>query len=349
MHKFLALVLSLSLFVGCTNSKSDISNLSNQTSDTLKIALVTDQPPADDENIFLSSAISALDDLQKEFNFHGTVVHPTTPSDWATQTDKLCADGYNTIIGVGWQAGEAFQLSATQYDDINFAVIDCIDLGDNIKGLTFDSEVSYYIQGVMLATAFPYDDTFGYIGNYADVTNQELQDAYSKGLQTVNKNATVVAKFANTYNETELVKHTTKELLDENPTISAVACSVSSNANKGAFELALEYAHTNNAFYLISMDDDQTTSQNPYILGGSIKSTGAALRYIVQSVSNNTFTTDDVILPVHSDTYGVVHMSFTETDATQSNGNYLNKNIFTSDVFDAGINAYTELLAFRNL
>ena len=104
--------------------------------------------------------------------------------------------------------------------------------------------------------------------------------------------------------------------------------SVANSANQGIYTAALELAQKGTPIYTSGLSVDQTTADNPYIIGGLTKNTGVCTTAIIEEFLAGNFTGGSEILGFADNAFCVVGVSF--------DANYRNEEIVTDAVLEAG-------------
>lgn len=113
-------------------------------------------------------------------------------------------------------------------------------------------------------------------------------------------------------------------------------CSSSSNA--GIYQAALELADQGKTIYTTGLSIDQTTEENPYILGGLLKNTNICTRNVVENYLNGTLEGGSQLLGLKENAFGVVYI-------TTDKENYRNTDIITDEVIAAGKEAADKIIS----
>ena len=88
-----------------------------------KVAMVSSNVGTDE---FILQAKNKLDDMAKEYGFTASVLECASTDDWEQKTRTACEQGYNLIVGVGWNAAAPFSTLQEEFPDVQFGVIDTI-------------------------------------------------------------------------------------------------------------------------------------------------------------------------------------------------------------------------------
>lgn len=327
MKKLLAIVmlvvLALSVpFAGMAESSADYSGY--------KIALVSDTIGTEQ---FILQAYNAVKAASQEYGFSFSSIECSDTAAWAEKSRNACVAGYDLLIGVGWVAAEPFSELADEFTDIDFAVIDTIASNERIKSIAFNTVEGSYVMGAMVASAFPDDTLFGYIGNFQNQSNFEYRYGFINGVRSITPAAEFMVNFTDSYSDTTVAYNLAMQQ-------AAAGCefimgSVASSANQGIYQAALELGQKGTPIYTSGLSVDQTTSDNPYIITGLTKNTGVCATKIVEDFLSGNFAGGAEILGFADDAFCVVGISF---DAA-----YRNEEIITDEVLAAGQKAAEDI------
>ncbi len=150
----------------------------------------------------------------------------------------------------------------------------------------------------------------------------------------MNPDAEIVVEFADTYGDTEVTYEIAESMARDG--IQVIMGSVSSSANEGIYQAALDLAEEGIYFYTTGVSVDQTREENPYIIGGVTKETDIAVRTIVEDLIEGVFTYEDEELT--GDAFGILYVTVDEV-------NYQNTDIITDEVIASGKEAYELILS----
>lgn len=335
------LCFALLFLVACSKLDWDVpqpssaSLVGNRQVSELKIGLISN--PWEENNAFVQQAQTSFIDMAELYGFTGTIreVSGDSQEEWEEATLFFCEEGYDLLLGIGWQCNDSFSTLQGSFEEIDFVVIDDISPNEKVKSITFEVLEGAYILGALLAAAFPEEDFFGYVGNYDNITNGEYRYGYLQGLQSVNENAQVVSRYVNSYVDAEKAYEMAMELVEED--MAVIMACVSSVANEGIYQAALESAEKGKPFYTTGISVDQTTEENPYIISGMTKNTGYAVEKLLTDYVNERFTANHWKLGITEHACSVILVTTTV-------GNYRNEAILSDTVLQQGQNAYREIM-----
>ncbi len=331
----LILMLLLSLFACGSNDDSEGNDDSENSYSDLKIAMVSDTVGTDQ---FILQAKEQLEAMAEEYGFTASFIECETTDDWEQKSRDACEQGYNLIVGVGWSGASALSTLADEYPDVEFGIIDTVAENERIMSINFNTTDGCYVLGVMIATAFPDDTKFGYIGNFQQQSNFEYRYGFMEGVKSVNPDAEFVIAFADTYSDTSATYNKAVEVAaalgDDGHFIMG---SVANSANAGIYQYCLERAENGESLiYTSGLSVDQTTEDNPYIITGLTKNTAIAMETIVEDyLEDGAVTGGSTTLGVTDGAFCVVGVNF--------DANYRNTDIMTDEVIAAGVQAAEDL------
>ncbi len=322
MKKLFIVLMALSMFItGC--SSTDNSQTGEETASDYKIALLTDPLGAEK---FLLQAYDEFNLVAEEQGFTATHLEATDSTAWTDKARQAATEGYDLVIGIGWQAGGAFSALAEEFPNVKFAVVDTVAENTDVKSIAYNTADGAYVLGVMAANAFPNETLFGYIGNFQDQANFAYRYGFEQGVLSVIPNAEFIVNYADTYSDTAAVYNLAKQQAAAGATF--IMGSVSSSANEGLYQAALDLANEGNPIYTTGLSVDQTRSDNPYIIGGLTKDTGISTRLILEEFLAGNFTGGSSLVGFKEDAFGVVHINTGDVTFT-------NEEIITPEVLEA--------------
>ncbi len=298
----------------------------------MRIALIGD--PSTSDAYFLSTAYEAFAAKQEEYGFEGKQVTIASSDDWALYIKALASQQYDLIIGIGCQAGKELSMYEEAYQDCTFVVIDSLVTDPDIKAISYNASEGAYVLGAMMATAIPYETTYGYIGNLDNDENYAFQYGFTKGVQSIDPEAGISACFTGSFTDEELSYQCALQLASQG--IRCIMGAVSSNANAGIYRAANELADNQMAIYTTGLGYDQTSADNAPILGGLTKDASVAFDALFAELAYDCYSTDTVTLGVEDGGIGILYI-------TQPTVAYQNS-LVTEAVIAAGQNALEDIL-----
>ena len=303
------------------------------TKKDFKMAMISSEIGTEAFNL---NAYNAMKAASETYGFDCISVECTDTTAWEENTMALSEEGYDLIVGVGWNTAEPIAKAADLFPDTRYAVIDTVCANDKVTSITFREEEGAYVQGVILATAFPEDDLFGYVCSYQTQATYKYRYGYEQGIKSVNPDAQLIYNYVNSYSDTSMVYEYAMQ--QRAAGCNVVIGGVSSAANSGIYQACLELAQQGTPIYTTGLSVDQTTADNPYILGGLLKNTGDCMMQIIEAYMAGTLEGGEQPGGLKENAFGVVSVT-TDTE------NYRNAEILTDEVIQAGKTAAEKVIS----
>jgi len=339
LSMFLLVVMLLAVAAGCAQKPAEPAEPAAEASPDeavvpaeeeaanpyadIKIALVTD--PIGNEQ-FLLQAYNKVKEMAEEYGFQWISLETGDSAQWEEHGRATASEGYDLVIGVGWQSGEPFSALADEFPDTTFAVIDTLAANEKVTSIGFNEAEGSYVLGVLIGTALPDEGLYGYIGNFQTQANYKYLYGYSEGIKSVNPDAEFIINYTDSYTDTGLTYEFATQQQAAGATV--IMGSVASGANQGIYQAALDLAAKDTPIYTTGLSVDQTTPDNPYIVAGLLKNTGATAEYVITEYLNGTLTGGPRTLSLKENAFGVMHV-------TTESANYLNSDVITPEAIAA--------------
>ena len=300
-----------------------------------KVAVICDPVGT---NMFLTQAVDMAKELQETYGYTLSLMECSDTDEWQSNYRAAVAEGYDLIIGVGWQSGELANEMATEYPDAcSYAVIDTDAGNENVMSISYNEEQAAYLMGVMAGLAFPESELYGYIGCFVGGGSFKYRWGFCEGVRSVNPDAQFIFNYTNSYTDTALPFEYAKQQAAAGATYIFGGAAA---GNEGIFQAALELAEAGTPIYSIAQDADATTPDNPYIISAQLKNTGVSMKQVIDAYFNDAWTTGLIVSNLMDGGIGATHIT--------NEGNYLNADIMTEEVI-AGCQAVVDQIVSGEL
>ena len=272
-------------------------------------------------NLFLTQAVDMAKNLQESYGYTASIMECSDTDEWQSNYRAAVAEGYDLIIGVGWQSGSLANELATEYPDAAaYAVIDTDAGNDSVMSIAYNEEQAAYLMGVMAGLCFPEDDLYGYIGCFDGAGSFKYKWGFCEGVRSVNADAKFIFNFTNSYSDTSLPYEYAKQQSAAGATYIFGGAAA---GNEGIFQAALELAEAGTPIYSIAQDADATTETNPYILSAQLKNTGVYMQQVIEAYFTDNWTTGLRVSNLVDNGIGATHVT--------AEGAYLNSEVLTEE------------------
>ena len=284
-----------------------------------KVAVICDPVG---NNLFLTQAVDMAKNLQETYGYTVSIMECSDTDEWQSNYRAAVAEGYDLIIGVGWQSGALANELATEYPDAAaYAVIDTDAGNDSVMSISYNEEQAASLMGVMAGLCFPEDDLYGYVGCFDGAGSFKYRWGFAEGVKSINPDAKFIFNFTNSYSDTSLPYEYAKQQSAAGATYIFGGAAA---GNEGIFQAALELAEAGTPVYSIAQDADATTETNPYILSAQLKNTGVSMQQVIEAYFTDNWTTGLRVSNLVDNGIGATHVT--------AEGAYLNSEVLTEEV-----------------
>lgn len=176
-------------------SLESVSGTGGDASGSARIGMVLDIGGVDDDS-FNEAANTGLQAAAEDFGVDVTYLEPN--EDGSNRGDllrQLAEEDYDLVIGVGFLFAESMGPLATEFPDVNFAIIDDAQLTQsNVTPLVFAEEEGSFLVGAAAALASG-TGNIGFIGGVNTELIQKFQAGFEAGVAAIDEDATVDARY----------------------------------------------------------------------------------------------------------------------------------------------------------
>ena len=285
----LALIALVALLAGCGGSSKQSASTSTGAGaggKRIKVGLVTDINQLNDRG-FNHLAYVGLLRAESKLNIQGKVLQSPSAQDYIPNLSSLAQDGYDLVIGVGFDQASAIDKVAVKFPKTHFAIID-VDQQSlphkpaNVLGLLFREQEAGYLVGYLAGLEIKKSG-----GSTVSTVGGEKQppvDRYIAGFQAGAKAADPSVKLLNGYSQDWVDTAKCKELaLNQIAAGSKVVFQVAGGCGLGALDAAKQ-----KGVWGIGVDADQSFL-GPQVLTSALKRVDSAVYDTIQQVQNGTF------------------------------------------------------------
>lgn len=248
---------------GETTAAQSSAEEAAKTGEAKRIALVT---PKVGTNPFLTQMVDGLNDVGTEHGLEVTNVECVDTAEYEENIRAFAEEGYDLIIGGGWEAGEALAKVSAEYPDKAFALIDSEVDAPNVKCISYRSQESSYLVGMIAALVVEGESNL-YGGVHVDEGTGSWKGRYGyiNGVKAIDEDAQFAFNYVGSYNDPAKAKELALQISAKGAKFINGAAAA---GDSGVFEAAKE-----EEFYTSGQDVDETSPDNPYIVTSAIKDT----------------------------------------------------------------------------
>lgn len=263
----------------------------------IEVGLVTDIGQLNDRG-FNHLAYVGLTRAEHELGIHGRVLESPSNADYVPNLSTLARQGYDLIIGVGFDQANAVAAVAKKFPDRHFAIVDVDQTTlagkpPNVRGLLFREQQVGYLAGYLAALVAK--DGVGYANGTPSISTvggqkQPPVDRFIAGYQAGAKRAVPGIRLQNGYSQDWVDQAKCKEIaLNQIAAGSQVVFAVAGGCGLGVIDAAKEQG-----VWAVGVDADQSYL-GPQVLTSATKGVDEAVFQTIRDVVEGRFTGGNVV------------------------------------------------------
>lgn len=277
------LIFGLAIVTGCGgNKKNNPAPSNSQASDNnqMKVALLLPGPVNDMG--WNASAYEGLKQAEKEYNAQVAYRENVAQSDMEEAFRAYAMQGYNVIIGHGFQFGDAAQKVAPQFPQVKFVVTSSdIHQEPNLASVNIDNEVQGFLMGAV-AGLMTKSGTVAALGGQQIPPIIGSVEGFAKGAKYVNPKVKVITTYTGSFDDVNKMKETALAIIENQG-----ADIIMANANQAGLG-AIQAAQQKKVLAIGSNTDQNAVAPETVLVSG-IKSVPVLVSFVVQKIQDGSF------------------------------------------------------------
>jgi len=308
------LVLVSIVSISCQRKTADLGPIIDMG---ITVRLLTDSTGVDDKSFNAAAWRGILE-------FYGdTWAHPRQRGvayDWVTAHNQsmyipnlrqTTDEGYDLIIVNGFTWDESLSIVSSDNPNQKYLIVDVdwLDAGNVMQAAYAEHEGSYLV-GVAAALKALEDGIvnprFGFIGGVPGAVITKFEVGYVQGILSLIPDAEIVDYYVGSWNEPALAKIQAMNWYDSG--VYAIF-SAAGNSGNGTIAQAKEYRAAGRNVWAIGVDSDQFeeglyNANESAVLTSMLKRVENSVKYALNAVKNNTFTSKVIVFDLQADGVG---------------------------------------------
>jgi basic membrane protein A len=212
-----------------------LSTVSAQASgDPLKVALIL-SGPANDQG-WNAIAVAGIKAAEEEFGIEAAYSENVSIADSEAAYRDYAAQGYNLIIGHGFQFGEPAANVSKDFPDQFFMATEAASQSENMASFVMSCEQGAYLMG-MLCSGMSKSGTIGVVGGMEQPSITKELEAFKLGAKEINPDVKVLEIYINSYVDAALGKEAAMNMIGQG---ADVLYHVANQAGTGVITAAQE-------------------------------------------------------------------------------------------------------------
>lgn len=261
-----------------TQSGSDAAGAANGGDGPKSMALIL-SGPANDQG-WNAVAVGGLEATAEKFGLETTIMENVDIADSEAAYRQLAADGYDIIIGHGYQYGEPAAAVSSEFPDKYFFATEAASSSDNAASYVMACEQGAYIMGLLCASMSE-GGTIGVVGGFEQPSITKELEAFKLAASEVNPDIKVLEVYINDFVDTDKGYEAGMSLINQG---ADVIYHVANQAGNGTITACQE-----KGVYCCGNSFDQNSLAPEYVLSSTIYNMDQVMITAVSSIVDGTF------------------------------------------------------------
>lgn len=291
MKKWCALALTLSLsaaaLMGCGGrakettaalTETTTAKASAEAGSGLKVALCV--TGAVNDMGWCQSAYEGLKLVEQELGCEVAYTENLGAADMVATFTDYAANGFDVIIGHGFQFGDPALEVGELYPDVKFICIEAEASAANVASYVMKCEEAGYLEG-MLAASMSEAGTLGFIGPIQGASLVKIMNGFEDGAMEVNPDIEVQTAWTGSFTDTALAKEAATAMIENG---ADVIGHCANECGTGAINAAADAG-----IYATGDSYDQNSLAPDTILTSAIYNVPQLIKVAVEDIINDNF------------------------------------------------------------
>lgn len=244
----------------------------------MKVALLL-SGPANDQG-WNAVAFAGLKEAEEKYNLETAYSENVGIADGEAAFRDYAAQGYNLVIGHGFQFGEPAVRISSQFPKTKFMAIESNVYSENVASYVMACEQAGYLMG-MLSASMSKTGVIGIVGGFEQPSIVKVLEAYKLGAKAVNPSIKVLDAYVSSFTDVALGKEAALSMADQG---ADVLSHCANQAGTGVIKAAEERG-------LLATGDsyDQNFIAPNTVMASTIYSVPAVVLTAVDKVNSNSY------------------------------------------------------------
>ena len=236
--------------------------------------------PANDQG-WNAVAVAGLEATAEKFGLSTTIMENVSIADSEAAYRQLAAEGYDIIIGHGYQYGEPAAAVSHEFPNKYFIATESNSYSENAASYVMACEQGAYIMGLM-AAGMSESGIVGVIGGFEQPSITKEIEAFKIAAKSINPDIQVLSIYINSSTDTNLGYEAAMTMINHG---ADVVYQVANQAGNGALIACAE-----RGVYCMGNSYDQNSIAPEYVLTSTIYNMDQVMITAVSSILDGTFT-----------------------------------------------------------
>jgi len=273
--KMLGRILFLTLLSGCIGKAQPFTSQR-----VINVGMILGSGGLGDRS-FNDSAYAGLQEAQRQFGIRFETINHISDEANLEELRRLIRQGYDLIIGIGFENAGYIETLAKEFPDRKFAVVDTMVEGDNVTSIVYREQEGDFLMGV-LAAMLTKSKRVGFIGGMDISIIRRIEGGFKQGVAYQDSSVEVVSDLAGTFADPEIGK--ALALVQYEAGVDVIY-NAAGRTGLGVIEAAKETGNLT-----IGTSGDQRYLAPGNVVGNRPKRVDTAVLMLVEELDNDQFT-----------------------------------------------------------
>ena len=277
MKKIISLVLAVVLCVACfAGCGSKTTAEENATPDSMALIL---SGPANDQG-WNAVAVGGMEATAAQYNLKTTIMENVEIADMESAYRQLAAEGYDIIVGHGYQFGEPAAKVSAEFPNKFFMATESASQSENMASYVMACEQGAYIMGILCA-GMSESNIIGVLGGFEQPSITKELEAFKLGAKVVNPEIQVLEIYINSFVDTNLGYEAAMTMIGQG---ADVIYQVANQAGNGAIKACEE-----KNIYCCGNSYDQSSIAPAHVLSSTVYNMDQVMLTAVGAMLDGSF------------------------------------------------------------
>ena len=269
----LAVVLCAACFAGC-GAKTTAEE--NATPDSMALIL---SGPANDQG-WNAVAVGGMEATAAQYNLKTTIMENVEIADMESAYRQLAAEGYDIIVGHGYQFGEPAAKVSAEFPNKFFMATESASQSENMASYVMACEQGAYIMGILCA-GMSESNIIGVLGGFEQPSITKELEAFKLGAKVVKPEIQVLEIYINSFVDTNLGYEAAMTMIGQG---ADVVYQVANQAGNGAIKACEE-----KNVYCCGNSYDQSSIAPAHVLSSTVYNMDQVMLTAVGAMLDGSF------------------------------------------------------------
>ena len=232
MKKIISLILATLLCAACFAGCGAAPAQESETPDSMALIL---SGPANDQG-WNAVAVGGMEATAAQYNLKTTIMENVEIADMESAYRQLAAEGYDIIVGHGYQFGEPAAKISAEFPNKFFMATESASQSENMASYVMACEQGAYIMGILCA-GMSESNIIGVLGGFEQPSITKELEAFKLGAKVVNPDIKVLEIYINSFVDTNLGYEAAMTMIGQD---ADVIYQVANQAGNGAIKACEE-------------------------------------------------------------------------------------------------------------